>query len=109
MKKSKIDRSQEDSFCKPSKKVGKNIDHIINDCSKHVQKEQNKSREKWEHDNLNLSDNKGYKKNFLRFQYFVKQNNRIIVMQSHRQDLVVLFKKIDSAVPGDSKIEDRET
>ena len=45
----------------------------------------------------------------MRFQYFVKQNNRIIVMQSHRQDLVVLFKKIDSAVPGDSKIEDRET
>ena len=30
-------------------------------------------------------------------------------MQSHRQNLVIIFKKIDSAVSENSKIEDRET
>ena len=37
--KAKIDKSQEDSLCRVSRKVDENLDHIVSGCSKLAQKE----------------------------------------------------------------------
>ena len=125
--KAKIDKSQKDMLCRLCKKADESIDHV--GCSKLAQK-----KYKRRHDNLgkivhwklarkcnfeagdewyeyepeSVSENVDYKI----FWDFSIQNDRVI--EAQKTDLVVVDKKgrtckiIDFAVPGDSRIEEKE-
>ena len=127
--KTKIDKSQEDSLCRVCGKVDESIGHIVSGCSKLVQNEC-----KRRHDNLGKivhwklarkcnfeAGDKWYEHepgNFLETEDFKILRDFSIqtdhVIKAQRPDLVVVDKKeisckiIDFAVPGDSRIEEKE-
>ena len=127
--KAKIDKSKGDSLCRVCRKVDESIDHIVSGCSKLAQKEDKRRRdnlgkivywklarkcnfeagEKWyEHEPENVLENEDYKILW----YFSIQTDHVI--EAWRADLVVVEKNersckiIDFAVPGDSRIEEKE-
>ena len=127
--KARIDKSQGDSLCRMCRKVDESVNHIASGCSKLAQKDY-----KRRHDNLgkivhwklarkcnveagdkwyelepeNVLENEDYKI----FCDFSVQTDHVI--EARRPDLVVVDKKersckiIDFAVPGDSRIEEKE-
>ena len=127
--KAKIDRSQEDSLCRLCRKVDESIDHIVSGCSKLAQKEYKRRHDnfgkivhwklakkctfevndKWyEHEPESVLENEDYK---ILWDFSIQTDHEI---GARRPDLVVVDKKnracqvIDFAVPGDSRIEDKE-
>ena len=127
--KAKIDRSQEDSLCRLCRKVDESIDHIVSGCSKLAQKEYKRRHDnfgkivhwklakkctfevndKWyEHEPESVLENEDYK---ILWDFSIQTDHEI---EARRPDLVVVDKKnracqvIDFAVPGDSRIEDKE-
>ena len=127
--KAKIDKSQGDSFCRVCGKVDESIDHIVTGCSKLAQKEY-----KRKHDNLGnivhwkLARKCNFQAGYKWHEYepesalenedykilwdFSTQTDHLI--EAQRPDLVVIDKKdrsckiIDFAIPGDSRIEEKE-
>ena len=127
--KAKFERSQGDSLCRMCRKVDESIDHIVNGCCKLAQKEYKRSHDnlgkilhwklarkfnfeagdKWyEHEPESVLENEDYK---------ILWNFSILtdyVIEAWRPDLVVVDKKersckiIDFAVPGVSRIEEKE-
>ena len=125
----KIDKSQGDSLCRVCRKVGESIDHIASGCSKLAQNEC-----KRRHDNLgkivhwklakkcnfeagdkryedepeSVLDNEDYK---ILWNFSIQTDH---IIEARRPDLVVVdeeersCKIIDFAVPGDSRIEEKE-
>ena len=127
--KAKIDKSQGDSLFRVCGKVDESTDHIVSGCSKLGQKEYKrrhdnlgkrvhwklarkcnfKAGDKWyEHEPENVLENDDYKI----LSDFSIQTNRVI--EARKPDMVAVDKKdrsckiIDFAVPGDSRIEEKE-
>ena len=127
--KAKIDKSQGDSLCTVCRKVGESIDHIVSGCSKLAQKEYKRRHknlgkmvhwklarkcnfeagDKWyEHEPESVLENEDYK---ILWDFSIQTDH---VIEARRPDLVLIDKKetsckiIDFAVPGDSRIEDKE-
>ena len=125
----KIEKSQGDLLCRVCRKVGESIDHIASGCSKLAQNEC-----KRRHDNLgkivhwklakkcnfeagdkryedepeSVLDNEDYK---ILWNFSIQTDH---IIEARRPDLVVVdeeegsCKIIDFAVPGDSRIEEKE-
>ena len=126
--KAKIDKTQWDSLCRVCRKVDESIDHIFSGFSKLAQKEYKRRHDnlgkivhwkrgrkcnfeagdKWyEHQPESVLENEDYK---ILWDFSI-QTDRVI--EARRQDLVVVDKErsckiIDFAVPGDSRIEEKE-
>ena len=125
--KAKINNSQRDSLCRVCRKVDEIIDHIISGCSKLAQKEFKRRHDnlgkivhwkrncnfepgdKWyEHEPESVLENEDYK---ILWDFSIQTKH---VIEARRPDLVVVDKKekickiIDFAVPGDSRIEEKE-
>ena len=127
--KAKIDRSQEESVCRLCKKAEESIDHIVSGCSKLAQKEYKRRHDnfgkivhwklakkcgfvvsdKWfEHEAESVLENEDYK---ILWDFSIQTDH---VIEARRPDVVLVDKKertckvIDFAVPGDSRIEDKE-
>jgi len=127
--KAKIDKSQGDALCRLCKKADESIDHIISGCSKLAQKEYKRRHDnlgkivhwkiakkcrfevvdKWyEHEPESVLENEDYK---ILWDFSIQTDH---VIEARRPDLVVVDKKdrtckiIDVAVPGDSRIEEKE-
>ena len=126
--KAATDKSQEDSLCRVCRKVDESIDHIVSGCSKLAQKEYKRRHDnlgkivhwklarkynfeagdKWyEHEPESVLENEDYK---ILWDFSIQTD----VIEARRPDLVVVDKKkrsckiIDFAVPGDSRIEEKE-
>ena len=127
--KAKIEKSQGDSLCRMCRKVDGSIDHIVSGCSKLAQKVYKRRHDnlgkvvhrklarkcnfeggdKWyEHNPESILENEDYK---ILWDFSIQTNHLI---ETRRPDLVVDDKKersckiIDFAVPGDSRIEEKE-
>ena len=127
--KARIDKSQGDSLCRMCRKVDESIDHIVSGCSKLAQKEYKRRHDnlgkivhwklarkcnfeagdKWyEHEPESVLENEDYK---ILWDFSIQTDH---VIEAWRPDLVVVDKKersckiIDFAVPGDSRIEEKE-
>ena len=127
--KAKIDKSQGDSLCRMCRKVDGSIDHIVRGCSKLAQKEYKRRHDnlgkivhwkldrkcnfeagdKWyEHEAEIVLENEDYK---ILWDFSIQTDH---VIEARRPDLVVVDKKERSckiiyfAVPGDSRIEEKE-
>ena len=126
--KGKIGKSQGDSLCRVCIKVDEVIDHIVSGCSKRMQKEYKRRHDNlgkivhwklarkcnfeaggkcYEHEPESVLENEDYK--ILRD--FSIQTDHVI--EARRPDLVVVDKErsckiMDFAVPGDSRIEEKE-
>ena len=127
--KTRIYKNQEDSLCRIRRKVDESIDHIVSGCSKLVQKEYKRRHDnlgkivhwerarkfnfeggdKWyEHEPESVLENEDYKI----FWDFNIQTDHVI--EARKPDLSVVDKKdrsckiIHFAVPGDSRIEEKE-
>ena len=127
--KAKIDKSQGDLLCRLCKKADESIDHIGSGCSKLAQKEYKRRHDnlgkivhwkvakecrfevvsKWyEHEPESVLENEDYK---ILWDFSIQTDH---VIEARRPDLVVVDKKertckiIDFAVPGDSRIEEKE-
>ena len=127
--KARVDKSQGDLLCRECRKVDQNIDHIVSGCSKIVQKEYKrrlnnlgkivlwklarkwnfKVGDKWyEHEPEGVLENEDYK---ILWEFSSQTDD---VIEAQRPDLVLVDKKersckiIDFAVPGDSRIEEKE-
>ena len=127
--KAKMDKSQGDSLCRVCRKVVESIDHIVSGCSKLAQKECKrmhdnlgkivhwklarkcnfKAGDKWhEHEPESVLENEDYK---ILWDFSIQTDH---VIEARRPDLVVVDKKerickiIDFAVPGDTRIEEKE-
>ena len=127
--KARIDKSQGDSLCRMCRKVDQSIDHIVSGCSKLAQKEYKRRHDnlgkivhwklarkcnfeagdKWyEHEPESVLENEDYK---ILWDFSIQTDH---VIEARRPDLVVVDKKersckiIDFAVPGDSRIEEKE-
>ena len=126
--KARIDKSQGDSLCRICRKVDESIDHIASGCSKLAQKEYKRRHDnlgkivhwkltrkcnfeagdKWyEHEPESVLENEDYK---ILCDFSIQTD----VIEARRPDLVVVDNKersckiIDFAVPGDSRIEEKE-
>ena len=127
--KAKIDKSQGDSLCRVCRKVDESIDDIISGCSKVAQKECKRRHnnlekkvhwklarkcnveagDKWyEHGPESVLENEDYK---MLWDFSIQTDH---VIEVWRPDLVIVDKEkrnckiIDFAVPGDSRIEEKE-
>ena len=127
--KTRIDKSQGDSLCRMCRKVDESIDHIVSGCSKLAQKEYKRRHDnlgkivhwklarkcnfeagdKWyEHEPESVLENEDYK---ILWDFSIQTDH---VIEARRPDLVVVDKKersckiIDFAVPGDSRIQEKE-
>ena len=126
--KAKIDKSQRDSLSRVCRKVDESIDHIVSGCSKLAQKEYKRRHDnlgkivhwklsrkcnfeagdKWyEYEPERVLENEDYK---ILWDFSVQTDH---VIEARRPDLVVVDKErsckvIDFAVPGDSRIEEKE-
>ena len=126
--KAKIDKSQGGSLCRVRREVDESIDHVVSGCSKLAQKEYNRKKpwknstleesarkcyfeagDKWyEHEPESVLENEDYK---ILWDLSIQTDH---VIEARRPDLVVVDKKersckiIDFAVPGDSRIEEKE-
>ena len=123
--KAKIEKSQGDSLCRICRKVNESIDHIVSGCSKLAQREYKRRHDnlgkivhrklareagdKWyEHEPESVLENEDYK---ILWDFSIQTDH---VIEARRPDLVVVDKKartckiIDFAVPGDSRIEEKE-
>ena len=127
--KAKIDKSQGDSLFRVCRKVNESIDHIVSGCSELAQKEYNRRHDdlektvywklarkcnfeagnKWyEHEPERVLENEDYK---ILWDFTIQTD---LVIEARRPDLVVVDKKERSckiivfAVPGDSRIEEKE-
>ena len=127
--KAKIDKSQKDTLRRLCKKADESVDHVVNGCSKLAQKEYKKRQDnlgkivhwklarkcnfeagdKWyEPKPENILDSKDYK---ILWDFSTQTDH---VIEARRPDLVAIDKKrrtckiIDFAVPGDSRIDDKE-
>ena len=130
--KAKIDKSQGDPLCRVCRKLEESIDHIVSGCSKLAQKEYKRRHDnlgkivrsklarkcnfgmkinldKWyEHEPERVLENEDYK---ILWDFSIQTDH---VIEARRPDLVVVDKKeksckiIDFAVPGDSRIEEKE-
>ena len=128
--KAKIDKSQGDSLRRMTRKVDESIDHIVSGCSKLAQKEYKRRHDnlskivhwkltksiiyfeagdKWcEHEPESVLENEDYK---ILWDFSIQTDH---IIKARRPDLVVVDKKersckiIDFAVPGDSRIEEKE-
>ena len=126
--KARIDKSQGDSLCRMCGKINESKDHIVSSCSKLVQEYKRRhdnlgkivlwkltrkcnfeAGDKWyEHEPESVLEDEDYKI----FWDFSIQTDHVI--EALRPDLVVVDKKersckiIDFAVPGDSRIEEKE-
>ena len=127
--KARIDKSQGDSLCRMCRKVDESIDDIVSGCSKLAQKEYQRRHDnlgkivhwklarkcnfeagdKWyEHEPESVLENEDYK---ILWDFSIQTDH---VIEARRPDLVVVDKKersckiIDFAVPGDSRIEEKE-
>ena len=125
----RIDKSQGDSLCRMCRKVDGSIDHIVSGCSKLALKEYKRrhdnmakivhwklakkcnfeAADKWyEHEPESVLENEDYK---ILWHFSIQTDH---VIEARRPDLVVVDKKersckiIDFAVPGDSRIEEKE-
>ena len=126
--KAKIDKSQGDSLCRACRKDD-SIDHIVSGCSKLAQKEYKRGQDnlrkivhwklarkcdfeagdKWyEHEPESVLENEDYK---ILWDFSIQTDH---VIEVRTPDLVVVDKKersckiIDFAVPGDSRIGEKE-
>ena len=127
--KARIDKSQGDSLCRMCRKVDESIDHNVSGCSKLTKKEYKRRHDnlgkivhwklaricnfeagdKWyENEPESVLENEDYK---ILWDFSIQTGH---VMNAWRSDLVVVDKKersckiIDFAVPGDSRIEEKE-
>ena len=127
--KAKIDESHGDSLCRLCRKVDESIDPIVSGCSKLAWKDYKRrhdnvgktvywklarscnfeAEDKWyEHDPESASENEDYK---ILWDFSIQIDH---VIEARRPELVVVDKKkrsckiIDFAVPGDSRIEEKE-
>ena len=125
--KARIDKSQGDSLCRMCRKVDESIDHIVSSCSKLAQEYKRRhdnlgkivhwklarkcnfeAGDKWyEHEPESVLDNEDYK---ILLDFSIQTDH---VIEARRPDLVVVDKErsckiIDFAVPGDSRIEEKE-
>ena len=127
--KARVNKNQGDSLCRVCRKVDESIDHIASSCSKLAQKEYKRrhdnlekivhwklakkcnfeARDKWyEHKPESVLENEDYKISWV----FSIQTDHVI--EAWRPDLVLVDEKdrnckiIDFAVPGDSRIEEKE-
>ena len=127
--KARIDKSQGDSLCRVCRKVDESIDHIVSGYSKLAQNEYKRRHDnlekmvhwklarkcnfeavnKWyEHEPERVLENEDYK---ILWDFSIQTDH---VIEARRPDLVVVVKKersckiIDFAVPGDSRIEEKE-
>ena len=120
--KARIDKSQGDSLCRLCRRVDESIDHIVSGCSKLAQKECKiivhwklarqcnfEAGNKWyEHEPESVLENEDHK---MLWNFSIRTDH---VIGAQRPDLVVVDKKerickiIDFAVPGDSRVEEKE-
>ena len=122
--KAKIDKSQGDSLCRVCRKVDESKDHIVSGCSKLALKEYKrrhdnlgkivhwkfarKCKDKWyKNEAETVLEIEGYK---ILWDFSIETDN---VIEARRTDLVVVDKErnckiFDFAVPGDSRIEEKE-
>ena len=127
--KTKIGKSQGDSLCRVCRKVDESIDHIVSGCSKLAQTECKRRHDnlgkivhwklarklnfeagdKWyEHEPEIVLENEDYK---ILWNFSIQSDH---VIEARRLDLDVVDKNersckiIDFAVPGDSRIEEKE-
>ena len=127
--KAKIDKSQGYSLCRVCRKIDESINHIVSGCGKLAQKEYKRRHnnlgkivhwklakkcnfeagDKWyEHEPESVLENEDYK---ILLDFSIQTDH---VIEARRPDLVVVDKKersckiIDFAVPGDSRIEEKE-
>ena len=126
--KAKIDKSQKGTLYRLCKKADESIDHVVNGCSKLAQKEYKRSHDnlgtivhwkfarkcnfeigdKWyEHELESVLENEDYK---ILWNFIIQTDH---VIEPWRLDLVVVDKRrtcriIDFAIPGDSRIEEKE-
>ena len=127
--KARIDKSHGDYLCRMCRKVDESIDHIVSGCSKLAQKEYKRRHDnlgkivhwklarkcnfeagdKWyEHEPESVLENEDYK---ILWDFSIQTDH---VIEARRPDLVVVDKKersckiIDFAVPGYSRIEEKE-
>ena len=127
--KARIDKSQGDSCCRMCRKVDESIDHIVSGCSKLAQKEYKRRHDNlgkivhrklarkcnfeagdklYKHEPESVLENEDYK---ILWDFSIQTDH---VIEARRPDLVVVDKKdrsckiIDFAVPGDSRIEEKE-
>ena len=126
--KAKIDKSEGDSLCRVCRKVDESIDHIVSGCSKLAQKEYKRRHDnlakiihwklarkcnfeagdKWyEHEPESVLENEDHK---ILWDFSIQTDH---VLEALRPDLVLVDKEkiseiIDFAVPGDSRIEEKE-
>ena len=127
--KAKIEKSQESYLCRVCRKVDESIDHIVSGCSKlaqnvHKRRHDNLGKKvHWKHA-MECNFEAGYKwyelepESVLENEYFKILWDFSIqtdhVIEARRSDLVVVGKKdkscriMDFAVPGDSRIEEKE-
>ena len=128
--KAKIDTTQKDTLCRLCKKTDESLDHVVSGCSKLAQKEYKRRHNNlgkivhwklarkcnfeagddwYEHEPERVLENEDYK---ILWDFSVQTDH---VIEARRPDLVVVDKKrgtckiIDFAVPGDSRIEEKET
>ena len=126
--KAKIDKSQGDSLCRMCRKLDESIDHIVSGLEVYAQKEYRRhdnlgkivhwklarrcnfeAVDKWyEHEPESVLENEDYK---ILWDFIIQTDH---VIEARRPDLVVVDKKersckiIDFAVPGDSRIGEKE-
>ena len=127
--KARIYKSLGDSFCRERRKVDGSIDHIVSGCSKLAQKEYTRRHgnlgkivhwklarkfnfeagDEWcGHEPESVLENEDYK---ILWDFSIQTYH---IIEARRRDLVVVDKKerickvIDFAVPGDSRIEEKE-
>ena len=124
----KIDKNQGDSLCRVCRKVDESIDHIVRGCGKLAQKEHKRRHDKlgktvyWElarkcnflpgdkwykHEPVSVLENEDNK---ILWDFSIQTDH---VIEARRPDLVAVDKKersckiTDFAVPGDSRIEEK--
>ena len=126
--KGKIDKSEGDYLCGVCRKVDESIDHIVSACKKLAEKEYKRRHDnlgkivhwklarkcnfeagdKWyEHEPERVLENEGYK---ILWDFSIQTDH---VIEAGRPDLVVVDKErsckiIGFAIPGDSRIEEKE-
>ena len=126
--KARIDKSQGDSLSRVCRKVDESIDHIVSGCSKLAQKEYKRRHDNlgkivywklarkfhfeagdewYEHEPESVLENEDYK---ILWDFSIQTDH---IIEARRPDLVVVDKKdrsckiTDFAVPGDSRIEEK--
>ena len=127
--KAKINKSQGDSLCRVCRKVDESIDHIVSSCRTLAKKEYKRKHDnlgkivhwklarksnleagdKWyEHEPESVLENEDYK---ILWDFSIQTDH---IIEARRSDLVLVDKKerickiIDFAVPGDSRIDEKE-